>query len=172
MRRSISRNSLEENTLEQIKNEIETSLLAIMLRESKEGEEKQWLIEHCTNEGLVKVIQQMTVLMLHILDVIGECEPINGISISKKFGTPKGTVSKITCKLVQLELIYANYLENNKKEILYCTTSLGKELFQLHRELHKQIDDNFKNFLKKYDKNELETVTNFLKNIAQTSFMK
>ncbi|WP_286154941.1 hypothetical protein [Bacillus sp. FJAT-27264] len=38
--------------------------------------------------------------MLHVLDAIGQLEAVNGITISKQFGFPKGSVSKITRKCV------------------------------------------------------------------------
>jgi len=62
--------------------------------------------------------------MLHVLDAIGRLEPVNGIIISKQFGIPKGSVSKVTRKLAAKNLIITESIPNNKKEILFRMTAL------------------------------------------------
>ncbi|WP_449599745.1 hypothetical protein [Paenibacillus sp. Marseille-Q9583] len=94
-------------------------------------------------------------MMLHVIDAIGELEPVNGTTISKHFGIPKGSVSKITRKLVLQQIIRTEFLPDNKKEVLFLTTPLGKEIFDLHQALHKEMSKGINRFLQRYNTDEL-----------------
>jgi DNA-binding MarR family transcriptional regulator len=73
----------------------------------------------------------------------------------KQFGIPKGSVSKITRKLVQQQMIRTEFLPDNKKEVLFLTTPLGKETFDLHQELHQEMNKGITRFLQRYNTDEL-----------------
>lgn len=114
----------------------------------------------------------MTVLMLHVLDAIGKYEPVNSITISNKMDIPKGTVSKITRKLIELQLIKRGRLPNNKKEIIFETTTLGHELFETHKELHTKIEKKVIRFLSQYESHDLNFVTNLLEDMLKRSWIE
>lgn len=137
-----------------------------------DDEEKQWLIKTVDSPVLKSILPNMTVLMLHVLDAIGKYEPVNGITISNKMDIPKGTVSKITRKLIELQLIKRGKLPNNKKEIIFQTTILGHELFETHKELHTKIEKNVIRFLSQYESHDLNFVTNLLENMLKQSWIK
>ncbi|WP_223264300.1 winged helix DNA-binding protein [Paenibacillus sp. IHB B 3084] len=123
--------------------------------QAEDDEEKDWMIQHCSNPIIIDFLKESTVMMLHVIDAIGQLEPVNGTSISKQFGIPKGSVSKITRKLVQQQIIRTEFLPDNKKEVLFLTTPLGKEIFDLHLALHKQMNKGINRFLQRYDEDEL-----------------
>lgn len=50
-------------------------------------------------------MKDITVTELHIADAIDRLEPVNGITVSKQSGIPKGTVSKIKRRLVFCQLL-------------------------------------------------------------------
>lgn len=87
--------------------------------QSEDDEEKEWLIQNCSNPLIIDFLQDSTVMMLHVIDAIGQLEPVNGTTISKQFGIPKGSVSKITRKLVQQEIIRTEFLPDNKKKCCF-----------------------------------------------------
>lgn len=113
----------------------------------------------------------MTIMELHVLDAIGQLEPVNGITISKKFGIFKGTVSKITRRLAAKNLIQKEFLHDNKKEILFRTTSLGSELYQLHQALHQQLEIGVVRFLQKYETDELRFLVRVLQDASKASWV-
>ncbi|MDY0395695.1 MarR family transcriptional regulator [Virgibacillus halophilus] len=80
-----------------------------------DDEEIQWMLHHCTNPALKEVLKEITVSMLHVLEAIGQLEPVNGITISQKMNIPKGTVSKATRRLADKQLINSSTRPNNKK---------------------------------------------------------
>ncbi|MGE7925796.1 winged helix DNA-binding protein [Viridibacillus arvi] len=139
--------------------------------QSEDDEEKQWLIQNSTNLVVTELIKEMTVLMLHVLDAIGRLEPVNGITISKQFRISRGSISKITRKLVEKEVIIMETLPDNKKEILFRTTPLGKEICKLHLDLHQQIDSEINRFLQQYTEDELGTTLKVLSDVLNTSWI-
>jgi len=132
---------------------------------------KQWIIQNFNNPRIAELLQDSTFMMLRVLDAIGRLEPVNGITISKQFRIPKGSVSKATRRLIANKLIKAESLPNNKKEILYRTTPLGKELFQAHRAFDEQMEKSFVQFLKKYDEKELRFIVRVLRDIKEVTFL-
>ena len=132
---------------------------------------KQWIIENYNNPKIAELLQDSTFMMLRVLDAIGRLEPVNGITISKQFRIPKGSVSKATRRLIASKLIKTQSLPNNKKEILYSTTRLGKELFQAHRAFDEQMEKSFVQFLQKYDEKELRFIVRVLRDIKEVTFL-
>ena len=132
---------------------------------------KQWIMQNFNNPKIAELLQDSTFMMLRVLDAIGRLEPVNGITISKQFRIPKGSVSKATRRLIAKKLIKAGPLPNNKKEILYRTTPLGKELFQAHRAFDEQMEKGFIEFLQKYDEEELRLLVRVLHDVAEESFL-
>jgi DNA-binding MarR family transcriptional regulator len=132
---------------------------------------KQWIIQNFKNPKISELLEDSTVMMLRVLDAIGRLEPVNGATISKQFRIPKGSVSKATRRLIGKKLIRANSLPNNKKEILYSTTPLGKELFQAHRAFDEQMEKSFVQFLKKYSEEELRFIVRVLRDVTEVRFL-
>lgn len=139
--------------------------------QSEDDEEKEWLIQNCSNPLIIDFLQDSTVMMLHVIDAIGQLEPVNGTTISKQFGIPKGSVSKITRKLVQQEIIRTEFLPDNKKEVLFLTTPLGKEIFDLHLALHKQMNKGINRFLQRYNTDELLFIIQAFEDTLEASWV-
>jgi DNA-binding MarR family transcriptional regulator len=132
---------------------------------------KQWITQNFNNPKIAELLQDSTFLMLQVLDAIGRLEPVNGITISKQFRIPKGSVSKTARRLISKKLIKTESLPNNKKEVLYRTTPLGKELFQAHRVFDEQMEKGFVQFLNQYDSHDLKFIVRVLQDLLNTSFL-
>lgn len=132
---------------------------------------KQWLLKHSPSKEVSAVIEYMTVLMLHILEAIRQLEPVNGITISKQFDISRGSISKVTKKLEEKELIIIGSLPSNKKELYFRTTALGQEVCELHHALHEEIDVSVHQFLQQYGEEELETTLTILTDAMQTAWL-
>jgi DNA-binding MarR family transcriptional regulator len=132
---------------------------------------KQWMIRNFKNPKIAELLEDSTVMMLRVLNAIGKLEPVNGITISKQFRIPKGSVSKATRRLIAKKLVKTESLPNNKKEILYRTTPLGKELFQAHRAFDEQMEKGFIQFLEKYEADELKFIVRTLQDFLDVSFL-
>jgi DNA-binding MarR family transcriptional regulator len=137
----------------------------------EENEEWQWLAQHSHNPLIVEILRDSTTTTLRVLDAIGRSEPVNGITISEQFRIPRGTISKITRRLVARNLISQESLPNNKKEILFRLTPLGRELFQVHRAFDEQMERGFMHFLQRYSAYELRLLVRVLHDATEASFL-
>ncbi len=103
----------------------------------------------------------------HIIDCIGKHSLPNATFIAKELNMTKGAISKLTAKLMEKNLIKGNRLENNKKEIYYSLTPIGKEAFEVHRKLHEIEEERLVKIFSKYDKQELDVIYRFLDDIIK-----
>jgi DNA-binding MarR family transcriptional regulator len=108
---------------------------------------------------------------LRVIDAIGRLEPVNGITISAQFHIPKGTVSKVTRRLIASKLVSAESLPNNRKEVLFRLTPLGRELFEVYRAFDEQMERGFIQFLRRYSAEELRLLLRVLGEAADASFL-
>lgn len=147
-------------------------LLVQLHKRMESDEEKPWLKAHCQNARLLSILEDMTPTMIHVLDTIGQFQPVNGSAISKHMEMPKGTVSKITRKLVHSALVVTEFLPDNRKEILFRLTPLGHELFEIHQILHQRIEAAIENLYRKYDVDELRFIVAFLKDGLESPWIE
>ena len=131
----------------------------------------QWFAQHSSNQRIVDLMRESTATTWRVLDAIGRVEPANGITSSEQFHIPKGTVSKITRRLVAKDLITQEALPKNKKEIFFRLTPLGKELFEVHRAFDEQMERGFLRFLQRYNADELRLLTRVLHDATEVSFL-
>src|SRR5262249_48402835 len=139
--------------------------------EPGDNEMKDWMIQHFGNPMIVELLQNTTATMLRVLDAIGQFEPVNGITIARQYRIPKGTVSKTTRRLIAQKLITKESLPNNKKEVLFRTTPLGKELFHAHRAFDQQMEKGFIRLLQRYSGDELRFLVRLLNDVIEASFL-
>ncbi len=137
-----------------------------------EDEERRWMMANTSDAAVVDFLKEATVLTLHIVDAIGESEPVNGITISKRFGIPRGSVSKITRRLAEQGIVQAESVPNNRKEVLFRLTSLGWRIFELHQKLHARIDSNVRSFLGRYDLEQIRFLARCMKEAAESSWVR
>lgn len=62
---------------------------------------------------------------IHVLDCIGDHEPINHSAIAEKLKLSKASITKISKKLLELELIHRTQLNDNRKEVYFRLTPKG-----------------------------------------------
>jgi len=150
------------------------ALLAKMTErfDSAENEEWRWLIEHSPRPLIVEILRDSTPMALRVIDAIGRMEPVNGITISERYRIPKGTVSKITRRLIAQGLISHERLPNNRKELLFRLTPLGRDLFDLHRTFDERMERGFIQFLQRYDAATLRLLADVLRDATEASFLQ
>ncbi len=98
----------------------------------------------------------------HVIDCIGKNHLPNTTFIAKELDMTKGAISKITSKLLKKDLITANHLENNKREIYYTLTGPGKEIFEIHKKLHEMERAKLTAIFNKYPPDQWNTIYSFL----------
>lgn len=164
-------NDIEQNTLI---TEVIDHIAAIQQRSQAEGEDEQkrWMMIHTSDSNVIHFLKVATVQMLHVIDAIGELEPVNGITISKQYNIPRGSVSKITRRLADIDMIQFEPVPDNKKEVLFRLTSLGAKVFTLHQQLHQHINHNVSHFLHQYKLEDIRFLLALMKDVMRTSWVQ
>ncbi|HMK08298.1 MAG TPA: winged helix DNA-binding protein [Anaerolineales bacterium] len=135
-------------------------------------ETRAWMVENSPDPKIARILQDSTLLTMRVVNAIGQLEPVNGITISKVFRIPKGTVSKATRRLIAQKLIKRESLPNNRKEVLFRLTPLGRQLYDVHRAFDSQMERGFMRFLERYDPGQLDFIVRVLQETIETSFLE
>ncbi|NUU60077.1 MarR family transcriptional regulator [Paenibacillus agri] len=98
---------------------------------------------------------------VHVIDCIGNNEPINNTALAEKMDLTKASITKITTKLLEDDFIERIRLNDNKKEIHFRLTAKAQELYVLHAKLHKEEQDRYFRFLERYTSEELSFIKRF-----------
>jgi DNA-binding MarR family transcriptional regulator len=154
-----------------------TEILALLTAathqvESEQNESWQWLAEELSHDPLLlESLRELTITSLRVIDVVGRLEPVNGITISAHSGLPKGTVSKVTRRLVAQNLVNGAHRLPNHKEIYFRLTRRGRELFTVHRAFDDRMERGIVRFLQRYQPAELRFLVRVLHEASETSFL-
>lgn len=133
---------------------------------------RDWMVAHAASPVVLEALRDSTWLTLRVVEAIGQLEPVNGITIARQFGIPKGSVSKITRRLVAKRLVVSEKAPNNRKEVLYRLTPLGSELFSLHHAFDRQMERGFVRFLERYPPEALRALLQLLQDSLHVSILE
>lgn len=102
---------------------------------------------------------------IHVIDCIGNHEPINHTSIAEKMNLSKASITKVSTKLHEEGFIKRSQMNDNKKEIYFSLTSKGRQVFEVHAMMHKIIERRFFDVLNVFSESELQAVLKFFQTI-------
>jgi DNA-binding MarR family transcriptional regulator len=149
-----------------LKHRIEKSIYRIFVSETDDDQDRLWMMERISDDGLKKLLPRLSISSLHVLDVIHAHGDVKGVDIARELGITKGAVSKITRKLLDQGLIRRTQRPDNLKEIYFSATPLGAKLAELHRVFHLEQDKKAMELLAGFDAASLEIVADFLEKLA------
>lgn len=104
---------------------------------------------------------------IHVLDCIGNHEPINHTAIAEKLNLSKASITKISTKLLAGGFINRVQLNDNRKEVYFRLTPEGNKLFKLHEALHHKEEQRFLRFLDGFSESELGAILKFFHGMAE-----
>ncbi|PRS06849.1 MarR family transcriptional regulator [Bacillus halotolerans] len=134
------------------------------LNEQKANTSLQQFFKEAAEEDVIDVPKNIT--SIHVVDCIGQHEPINNTGIAKKMNLSKANVTKISTKLIKEEFINRYQLSDNKKEVYFKLTRKGRQIFDLHEKLHKKKELAFYQFLDSFSQDEQNAVLKFLEQLT------
>ena len=134
--------------------------LTYHIENDEHSEEKLLRRELSVNKKLRDV--KLSLTESHVIACIGDNEKTNGTFIAKSLNITKGGVSKAAAKLLQKGMIDDMRQPDNRKEVYYVLTELGREVYLAHAHMHEKSQDDLRDVLDKYSENELDTVSKFL----------
>jgi DNA-binding MarR family transcriptional regulator len=103
---------------------------------------------------------------VHVIDCIGDYEPINHTGIVKKMKLSKGSITNISTKLLDMGFIKSSQRNNNRKEVYYSLTDKGRFVYQLHQGMHRAKEEKFYQFMENYTEAELQTIGRFMSDLV------
>ncbi|QPZ42669.1 MarR family transcriptional regulator [Bacillus halotolerans] len=134
------------------------------LNEQKANTSLRQFFKEAAEEDVIDVPKNIT--SIHVVDCIGQHEPINNTGIAKKMNLSKANVTKISTKLIKEEFINRYQLTDNKKEVYFKLTRKGRQIFDLHEKLHKKKELAFYQFLDSFSQDEQNAVLKFLEQLT------
>ena len=128
--------------------------------------ERDFMAQHCPRR-LEAVVRELPTLSVHLLDHIGD-DPVNIVTLAARSGQLKGTVSKHVQRLVAASLVERLPVPGNRKEIALRLSADGRIVTHVHRRLHDEMNLGMSDFLSRYTRAELATVTKILGDLLVT----
>jgi len=102
------------------------------------------------------ILAEYTYTEMHCIDCIGKIKNPNVTKIAQSLNLTKAAISKSIKKLLTKKSIKTYKNPDNKKEIYYKLTEIGKEVFEKHSVMHELWCTKDEEFFKKFNKRDLE----------------
>lgn len=133
------------------------------LAEHMSTNEIEEFADFARTQGLTAYPNNLTVI--HVMDCIGNNEPINNTSIAGKLDLSKASVTKISTKLHKDGFIKRSQMNDNKKEVYFSLTPKGRQVFEVHAKLHEIVKRRFLDGLDSFSEAELQAVLKFFQTV-------
>ena len=104
---------------------------------------------------------------VHLLDTISRHPDENTSQLALRNGITKGAIAQITKKLQEKGLITAFQLPENKKEIYFELTKLGKKAVSGHDRHHKRLNAGLSTYFETLSDRDMRTIVTFLDKIIE-----
>ena len=113
---------------------------------------------------------EMSPREIHLLETIHNHPRKNASELARKNGLLKGTFSKVTKNMEDMNLI-EKYQDNiNRKQIYYRLTELGMKAYEGHYKFHEKMSEKTYEYFSHYSKNEQKVIMEFIEHY--TSYLQ
>lgn len=99
---------------------------------------------------------------VHAIEYIGKHTDPNVTRLAEAFYMTRGAISKITKKLLDKGLIESYQSPENKKEIYFKLTPKGREIFDVHENLHRTFRERDDVVFEKITDEQFKSMSRFL----------
>lgn len=100
---------------------------------------------------------------VHCIEYIENNSDSNVTKLAETFYMTRGAISKLTQKLIKKGLIVSYQKSDNKKEIYFKLTQQGKEIYNIHADLHKEFQERDKAVFEQVTEEQFDSVLSFVK---------
>ncbi|GIN74265.1 putative HTH-type transcriptional regulator YvmB [Bacillus sp. J14TS2] len=116
-------------------------------------------------QGITSWPNNMTTV--HVIDCIGNNEPINNTSIAEKMNLSKASISKISTRLIKEGYIKRSKMNDNKKEVYFYLSSEGRQVFEVHAMMHEMIERRFISVFDSFSDSDLQAALKFFQTMIE-----
>ncbi|WP_339321170.1 MarR family transcriptional regulator [Paenibacillus sp. FSL W8-0194] len=99
---------------------------------------------------------------VHCIEAIGKNADPNVTKLAESLYMTRGAISKLTKKLMEKGLIDSYQKPDNKKEIYFRLTKLGKDIYNIHEELHKEFQERDQAVFKQVTEEQFDGMLRFI----------
>ncbi|MGO4789271.1 MarR family winged helix-turn-helix transcriptional regulator [Paenibacillus sp. 2KB_20] len=114
-------------------------------------------------EKKYKFIRENTFMEVHCIDFIEKMKDANVTKLANTFQVTRGAISKVTKRLIEMGAIERYQSPDNKKEIYFKLTDIGREIYWEHEKMHQtriERDSGFFSQLSDEEKDNLIQILN------------
>jgi len=99
---------------------------------------------------------------VHCIEFIEKNVDSNVTKLAESFYMTRGAISKITQKLIKKGLIESYQKSANKKEIYFRLTEQGKDIYNIHEDLHKEFHQRDKVVFEQITEEQFDSMLSFV----------
>ncbi|HDR6218016.1 MarR family transcriptional regulator [Bacillus cereus] len=122
-----------------------------------------WLNKDKMEEGL-KGFKSSEV---HCIEYIENNADSNVTQLAEAFYVTRGAISRMTKKLIQKGLVESYQKSENKKEIYFRLTEQGKEIYKIHENLHKELQERDKAVFEQVTEEDFNSIISFVEKYSR-----
>lgn len=100
---------------------------------------------------------------VHCIEYIAKNADSNVTKLAETFYMTRSAISKITKKLIEKGYIESYQKPDNKKEIYFRLTKLGKEINKVHEKLHQEFEERDKVVFDQVTDEQFKNMISFVK---------
>jgi DNA-binding MarR family transcriptional regulator len=104
---------------------------------------------------------------VHLLDTINQHQGENTSQLALRNGITKGAVAQITKKLLEKGLITAFQVPENRKEVYFELTKLGKKAVSGHDRHHRRLNAGLSEYFELLSDKDMQIISAFLDKIIE-----
>lgn len=110
---------------------------------------------------------EMSAREIHALEIIGNHPGRNTTELAELAGLQKGTFSKLVRRLEDWGLVRRYQNEENRKEVFFLLTPLGRQAYDGHYAFHERTSPTTYEYFHHYTKEEQASILNFIHHYTQ-----
>lgn len=115
------------------------------------------------------IASTLSLSQVHCIAVIGDIKEANVTKISYELAMTTGAITKMCKKLLNENLVEKFQNARNNKEIYYRLTKSGRQVYEVHKQIHDKAYQDKKSLLDKYSEDEKAIILGFLNDIIAIS---
>ncbi|MDR1326455.1 MAG: MarR family transcriptional regulator [Treponema sp.] len=104
---------------------------------------------------------------VHLLDIINQHQGENTSQLALRNGITKGAVAQITKKLIEKDLITTFQAPENRKEVYFELTEIGRKAVSGHDRHHRRLSAGLSKYFKTLSDKDMQTISAFLDKIIE-----
>jgi DNA-binding MarR family transcriptional regulator len=114
-----------------------------------------------------RFMSENTFLEVHCIDYIENHADLNVTQLAKKLRVTRSAISKTTKKLIEDGAIVSYRKPDNKKEIFFKLTDIGRRIYAEHKKMHQNRIEQDRMFFQKLGEEEKEQLIILLNRIYE-----